>query len=1345
MNFYKPVSNKPDFNSLEEEVIEFWKKNEIFKKSIELREDAPEFKFYEGPPTANGKPGVHHVLARTFKDLVCRYQTMRGKKVERNAGWDEHGLPVEIEVEKQQGFTNDRSKKEQIEELGIAEFNRLCAESTQKYIGEWEKLTERMAYWVDFSKAYRTSDPKYIESVWSIVKKLNDKGLLYKGNKVVPWACDSGTVVSQAEVAQGYKDVVDETAYVKFKLTAESAQRVLGKIQSPHPQPLSQDRRGERETEVFMLAWTTTPWTLPSNMALAVGPDIKYVVCRRKDTSDSPNKESSHEKLEISRELEIKMIEAARRFRKEPTKSEAILWEALRNKQFEDRKFRRQEPIGPFVVDFYCSSERLIVEVDGGVHETQKEADAERQQLLEASGLRFVRLSADLVEKNLEKALEEVKKAFCSPIPNPSPIKGEGSKNNFKDSPLATCGRGAGGEGYIILSEKRWKAVLGEAEWEVAGEMKGLDFARQKKTKGLFRLLDNEGNILEVRYYSPHAIHSLNSYEHVFEKVAKLHGASPNSFEDNIIEQIFENADNILGIKRYSIPPGAYDADPLQSPRILPPQLVGLKLEIQYKEVKDTIDVIVENSSHGDREPNFEERNYQLLKCEYENLFNSKSTNKIVLGLNGFETNETFVIDDPDSGTGIVHIAPAFGQDDFECYKANNIQEEIINAVNSNGTFNEQAPDFLQGQSIFNENKKTNQQEFTRINKIIIKHLDEKGLLHKTEKYEHSYPHNWRTNNPLIYYLRPSWYVATSKIKDELIAANQQVNWYPAHVKEGRFGQWLENNIDWSISRERFWGTPLPIWQNSKGDFQVIGSFDELVKKTNTPLLDKKGAGGGFFNPHKPYIDEISWTDEHCETWKRVPEVLDCWFDSGSMPVAANGVNPPENFVTADYICEAVDQTRGWFYTLLALAVGLSSGNGTRPPYKNVLCLGHILDKDGQKMSKSKGNVINPWELFAKFGADPVRWFMVSACSAGNPVRFDESGINEVMRRFILPLWNTYAFYVLYANLDEVTTLKLENAPGELLERQVQPIDVWIIARLNETHRQVTSEYEQFEFSKAAQLIEKFVDELSNVWVRANRSRFWNTSEVSSNRQSELDSAPKTIGVDLAAYRTLHTCLLSVCKLAAPFIPLITENIYQNLKSSESRESVHLTDWIMADTTTEIEEALVAEMATAQEVVNIGRALRQELKLKIRQPLSQVILAKSLKIDYFRDLVLSELNVKEIVFEEIDETSAPKVRLNTVITHELLSEGLARELIHSIQGLRKNSGLDVSDRIELFVDFKGHEEIATLIRTQKDYVLGEVLALNWQETAPKANNKKIKLEGKEIEIGLCKLAEVPNK
>ncbi|MDX1918021.1 MAG: isoleucine--tRNA ligase [Candidatus Caenarcaniphilales bacterium] len=985
---YKPVNNRPNFDEIERGILEFWEQEGIFTKTLELREGAEEFRFFEGPPTANGKPGIHHVLARTFKDLVCRYKTMRGYRVERRAGWDEHGLPVEIEVQK----IYDLKSKSDIEALGIDKFNQLCAESTQKYIADWEKLTERMAYWVDFKTAYRTSAPKYIEREWGILKRLYEKGLLYQGYKVVPWACDSGTVVSQAEVALGYKDVIDETAYVLFELEKESAETLRSRFDL------------KDEFPVYMLAWTTTPWTLPSNMMLAVGLEIEYT----------------------------------------------------------------------------------------------------------------------LVQSNQK---------------------------------------------YIICSSKRLSKVFDQ------------EISTEKSFKGS--------------------------------------------------------------------------------------ELIGLN---------------------------------------YLGLFESDGYLPVVEGKR--QDGSGYVEDSEETGTGIVHTAPQFGEDDLQAYYSNQIQSDIRNAVDPNGIFKQNAPEFLRGQSLFNLAKDGSLQ-FNRINKIIIKWLEEKDLILKTEKYEHTYPHNWRTGNPLIYYLRPSWYIATRQVREKLLSANQLVNWHPEHVKEGRFGKWLENNVDWSVSRERYWGTPLPIWVGEKtGALCVLGSFDELIEKIGETLP-------ADFNPHRPYIDQYTW-EENGEIFRRVPEVLDCWFDSGSMPISSYDLADPSDFESADYICEAVDQTRGWFYTLLAVAVSLDA----RPPYKNVQCLGHILDKDGQKMSKSKGNVIDPWELFAKYGVDAVRWFMVSAVSAGNPIRFDIEAVSEVIKRYFLTLWNTYAFYVLYANLDQID-------PSRLTVAEVShPIDRWVLANLKVLIQETTDAYDRYEFGRVTQLVEKFTDQLSNIWVRANRHRFWNTKEGGES--------------DYPAYSTLCHCLKEVVRLSAPIMPLVSEEIYFNLRVPSERDSVHLSDWSAEETLSKLDHMLLKDMEKAQSLINIGRNLRQEANLKIRQPLAAIKAPPDQIPEFFAEFVQNELNIKKILPVEADQ-----IVLETELTDELRAEGMARELVHTIQGFRKNSGLDVADRIRLFFQTEQdnhHREKELLLRHKKE-IMTEVLAVEWLEDGiPEyLKTKRVKLGDREFTFSLEKI------
>jgi len=995
---YQPVSSKPNFDQIEKEVLEFWKEQEIFKQSMNKNSQQEEFVFFEGPPTANGKPGIHHVLARTFKDLYCRYQSMKGKKVTRQAGWDEHGLPVEIEVQKEHNLQS----KADIEALGLEKFNSLCAQSIQKYTHEWEKLTERMAYWVEMEDSYRTSSAKYIEKVWSILKQIYRNNLLYQGQKIVPWAADSGTTLSQAEVSLGYREVEDESLYVKFRLTDSSANDLKRDLS------LAIDQK-----PIYIIAWTTTPWTLPSNMALAVGHNIKY-----------------------------------------------------------------------------------------SIYTDDKE------------------------------------------------------------------------EEYLILSSKRQEAVLAEGWQEVSSlEAKSL---------------------LHKRYIE------------------------------------------LFGEQELEVIPG-------------------------------------------------------------ENM-----------------AGECFVLDNENIGTGIVHLAAAFGEDDYAaCQRYRSQNKNFVETrqfVDPRGVFTEKAPDFLQGESIFNQSKKSSSLEFNRINRIISKYLQDKNLLLKTEKYLHSYPHNWRTDNPLIYYLRPSWYIATQSLKEQMIKANESVEWHPEHIKAGRFGRWLENNIDWSISRERYWGTPLPIWIGEQtGKVQMIGSLQELKQKSGQSIKD----------PHKPYIDQVTW-EENGEIYRRVPEVLDCWFDSGAMPVAAL---PVQKTKVADYICEAVDQTRGWFYSLLAVSAAMQ-GKSTQmiPPYKKVLCLGHILDKDGQKMSKSKGNTIDPWELFEGFGADAVRWYMISSYSAGNPIRFSQDGVQEVVKRFMLQLWNTYAFFVLYANLEKIN-------PDELgqfgFHRRLTSLDKWMLTRLEQIIFEFSQECERMEFGKATQLLEKFVDDLSNVWVRANRDRFWNTKGDHAQQKT----------IDKAAYYVLNECLLGLCRLLAPMLPMFSEHIYQNLRLQHLPESVHLLEWLEAEDISYGERKLLQDMDLALDVINKVHSLRQELKIKTRQPLQAAYLPVNYEpaIEKFADFIKSEINVKELSLK----SSITEISLDTEITKELLAEGIARDFIRVVQRLRKEQGFAVSDRISLSIGFSSAEQ-TELINTQQSQIMKEVLALDWRQLEYEPQQKSYKLQGKEISLILEK-------
>src|SRR5689334_19400117 len=739
---FKPVSSKLHVTSMEENVLKFWKQREIFKKTLEQREGGPEFVFYEGPPTANGKPGVHHVLARAFKDMFPRYKIMRGYHVSRRGGWDTHGLPVEIEVEKQLGFNS----KHQSEEYGIDKFNELCRKSVFTYIQDWERLTDRIAFWVDLQDAYVTYTNDYIESVWWILKNFWDKDLLYRGYKVVPYCPRCGTPLSDHEVALGYDEATDPSVFVRMPLV---------------DQP-----------DVSLLVWTTTPWTLPGNVAVAAHPDVDYVIVQR--------------------------------------------------------------------------------------------------------------------------------------------------TNN-------------GGTEKLILAKSLVQKVFGEEDVLVLETLKG------KRLNG-------------VKY------HPLFTF--------------------------------------------------------LPPD---------------------------------------------------KPAHYVVLG--DFVTTE--------DGTGLVHMAPAFGSEDMDMAREHNLP--VLMTVLPDGTF---IPEVTPWRGVFVKDA----------DPLIIEDLRARGLLFRSEAYTHTYPFCWRCHTPLLYYARESWYIRTSAYRDRLVNLNNTINWVPEHIKEGRFGNWLENNIDWALSRERYWGTPLPIWVcDSCGETEVVGSVAEMSERAGRDLSS--------MDLHRPYVDEVTWACAACGsgTRRRIPDVADAWFDSGSMPVA-QWHYPFENQEVfaeagqADYISEAIDQTRGWFYTLHAVSTLLFD----RPAFCNVICLGHILDVNGIKMSKSRGNVVDPWQLLRDYGADATRWYMYASAPPYNPRRFAPDLVGEVLRQFMLTLWNTYAFFVTYANLDGWTPPTGQDA---FARAALQPIDHWALSRLNALVRDVTALLDSYDIHGPAKEIERFVEDLSNWYVRRNRRRFWKAED----------------------------------------------------------------------------------------------------------------------------------------------------------------------------------------------------------------------------------------------------------
>jgi isoleucyl-tRNA synthetase len=1046
---FKPVSSKLDVTSMEEGVLKFWKHNQTFKKTISERQSAPEYVFYEGPPTANGKPGVHHVLARAFKDMFPRYKIMRGYHVSRRGGWDTHGLPVEIEVEKALGFNS----KHQIEEYGIDKFNELCKKSVFTYIGDWERLTERIGFWVDLQDAYVTYTNEYIESVWWILKNFWEKDLLFKGYKVVPYCPRCGTPLSDHEVALGYEDTTDPSVYVRMPL-----------VDKP---------------DTSLLVWTTTPWTLPGNVAVVAHPEMDYVTVER---------------------------------------------------------------------DNHGTKEKLI-------------------------------LAKALVQK-----------------------------------------------------------IFGDEEVKIVDTFKG------KKLKGM-----------------------------------KYH--------------------------------------PLYT--FLPPDKPA----------------------------------YYVVTADYVTA---------------------------EDGTGLVHTAPAFGQDDMETGKAYDLP--VLMTVLPDGTF---IPEVTPWRGVFVKDA----------DPLIIQDLDARGLLFKAEGYTHSYPFCWRCHTPLLYYARESWYIRTSSKRDRLVELNNQINWVPEHIREGRFGNWLSHNVDWALSRERYWGTPLPVWECADCKHrECVGSVAELSEKVGRDLTE--------LDLHRPYVDNVGWTCSECGgKMGRVPDLIDVWFDSGSMPIAQwhypfeNQEKFKQQF-PADYICEAVDQTRGWFYSLHAISTLLFD----TPAYKNVICLGLIMDADGFKMSKSKGNIIAPWDVLSAHGADAFRWYLYTATPPGQERRFSSDLVGEVIRSFTLTLWNVYSFFVTYANLDNPTVTTVPAATNEL--------DRWLLSELNVLVRDVTDAYEHYDVPNATRPIEKFVEILSTWYVRRSRRRFWK-NESDSDKQS--------------AYSTLYTALVTVAKLLAPAMPFLAEELYQNLVRSvdeSAPESVHLAEW--PKTMPEfIDETLNRDMETIVRLVSLGHAARQKANRKVRQPLAEAAFsvgnpAERRALETYADIVADELNVKrvrpldastealthtvkplpkqlgqkygnkypsiqkailaldaeevaktlhsgqpvkvsadgvdyEILAEEVEvkamaregfavaEEGAYVAALVTELTPELVLEGQAREFVRRVQDLRKAAELDVADRVNLFVEASAG--LKSAIEAHKEYVTSETLTVHLEFSAPPAEASVVEdaFDGETVKVGLVKV------
>jgi isoleucyl-tRNA synthetase len=1047
---FRPVDPKQSFPELEERVLARWRERDVFHRSLANREGAEVWSFYEGPPTANGRPGSHHVLSRVFKDVYPRYRTMCGYQVPRKAGWDCHGLPVELEVEKQLGI----SSKQEIEEYGIDAFNQRCRESVFEYVEEWNRLTERIGFWIDLDDPYVTLENDYIESVWWSLRRSWDDERLYEGHKVVPYCPRCGTALSSHEVALGYEEVEDPSIYVRFPLRGAEAESLL--------------------------VWTTTPWTLPGNVAVAVAPGVTYIRAR----------------------------------------------------------------------------------VDG---ET------------------------------------------------------------------------------LILAEPLVERVLGENA-EIVDRFPGEELIGLEYEGPVFALADRE--------------------------------------------------------------PGGF------------PVIAG-----------------------------------------------------------DFVTTE--------DGTGIVHIAPAFGEDDYAVAAANEIFDPtehatLYNPVRPDGTFTSQVAGF--------EDRFVKDPEVTR---GLIDDLRERGLLFREKVYAHAYPHCWRCGTPLLYYAKSSWYIATSPVRDRMLTHNDEIGWHPEHIKHGRFGKWLENNVDWALSRDRYWGTPLPVWEcqadGCEGRF-CAGSVADLRERARGEVPD---------DLHRPYIDEVTLDCPECGgEMRRVESVIDTWYDSGAMPFAQfhypfeNEELFEERF-PADFICEAIDQTRGWFYTLLAESTLLFDTSS----YRNCVCLGLILDPEGQKMSKSKGNVVEPWDVISAHGADAFRWYYLTSQQPWSGYRFSVDTVGESVRQFLLTLWNTYSFWVLYANAENLGPKDFRGAP-----EPAEDLDRWALSRLQATVTSVRERMEAFDCTTAGRDIAAFVEQLSNWYVRLSRRRFWEG--------------------DRAAFATLRHCLLETAALLAPFTPFLAEEIHLNLAGGEAEElddqpdSVHLRDFPEPDpglSDPELEEAMEAVRLT----VELGRAARAQAKAKVRQPLRRAVIvandAEREAISARAELVRAELNVKELDFVdeeaelvsyavkpnyralgprfgkrmpqvaaavealdprhvatvmgdggevginvegdehtlaadevtltlqplegyEVEADAGHAVALQLELDDELRREGLAREVVHAVQNARKEAGLEITDRIELTLG--GDAELLAAAREHQRYVAGEVLAtaVAYDGVAGAATT----IDGRELRIGVSR-------
>jgi len=1018
--FHK-VYSKVDFPRMEQDILRFWKERSIFEKSVEARQGKQCYVFYDGPPTANGSPGIHHVLSRLFKDVIPRYKAMKGYYVPRKAGWDTHGLPVELEVENSLGLTS----KPQIEEYGVAQFNQRCRESVFKYIREWEAMVERVGHWIDMKHPYITLDNDYVESCWWALKQLWDRGLIYQGYKTTPHCPRCGTSLSSHEVALGYRDdTEDPSVYVKFRVYVPS----LSKGNSVLRSVLESPRLSQKPA--YFLAWTTTPWTLPGNTALAVATQASYSVME-------------------------------------------------------------------------------------------------------------------------------------------------------------------GNEEYVILATQLVGRV-GLEGYEEVTTIPGEDLVHLE-------------------------------YQPLF---------NPHDF----------------GVPRESLP--SFDG----------------------QERKQDL-------------------TYPVIGADFVSM---------------------------EEGTGIVHVAPAFGEVDFDAGMDKGL-------------------DFVQPVDL--EGKITGSYSFAGkfvkdADPLVLEDLKSRGLLFRSERIVHTYPFCWRCESPLLYYVKATWYIRTTTVKDRLISGNAEVSWYPDYIKYGRFGDWLANNVDWAFSRERYWGTPLNIWRcSSCGGYECVGSIDELRAKPSLTGLNPS------LDLHRPYVDEIVFSCSKCGgEMRRVPEVIDCWFDSGAMPFAQwhypfdNRDEFERNF-PADFVCEAIDQTRGWFYSLHAISTLLFG----QPCFKNVLCLGHVVDAKGDKMSKTKGNIVDPWTVVNDYGADALRWYMLASVPSENIHRFSSRMLAETMRKNLLTLWNTYSFFVLYANIDQFTPQPCHCQHSEAI--CFTELDSWIISELNQLIADVTKSMDNYNPTSAARHIETFVDNLSNWYVRRSRRRFW---------KSENDADK------LAAHSTLYLCLVTLSQLLAPLTPFIAEEIYQNLVRSvdaTAEESVHLTDFPLADET-RVNEELNSDMKLAMKISSLGRAARAKAKIKVRQPLAKALVRVTQEkeksaLQRLTPHILEEVNIKKLEFVHQEfPTQMPgyaianeekySVAVSIDLSSELVAEGISRELVRRLQTMRRAAGFDIADHIIAY--YEGEESIKRVMRDFADYIRQETLSLELVDGCPpeKAYAEKYCISDADVLLAIAK-------